>query len=70
MMMSADVRNAMSFAELRELPNGPEKKFALIKNFRAEIVAVTDRHPREFGCDELVKLIARGAKVIAKGTRS
>lgn len=58
-MMTAETRNAMSFAQLQALPNGPQKKFALIKNFRAEIVAVTDRDPREFGCDELVALIEK-----------
>ena len=47
----------MSFEELRAQPNGPAKKFHLIKNFRAAIVAQTSRDPREFGCDALCAMI-------------
>ena len=50
---------AMSFDELRALPNGPIKKFYLVKNFAAELHAATDRDLRTLGCDELCALLTR-----------
>ncbi len=51
--------NAASFETLRAMPNGPIKKFYLIKNFRVKIIAATGRDPRAFGCDELCALIQK-----------
>jgi hypothetical protein len=51
--------SSMTFEALRAQPSGPHKKFYLIKNCRAAIVAATDRSPRELSCEELVNLIEK-----------
>lgn len=50
--------SSMTFEELRAQPNGPHKKFYLIKNFRPAILAATDRIPSTLSCNELVAMIA------------